>query len=157
MPARFSTVPWILAIVGALLPLGGCKTWQPSTVSPQRLIGEEDPSSIRVTTADGSIVTLDHPRVVNDSIVSLDGSGQETSFDRPRRGVLSTEVRSVEVARFSPGRSLGLASALIALGVVWTSTLGDSSGGSTEVPEPLPKTPALSLLEFRFVLGGGRQ
>lgn len=157
MSSRFFTLPWILVIVGASLSLGGCKTWQRTTVSPQRLITEEDPPSIRVTTSNGSIVTLDHPLVVNDSIVSVDGPVPGTSLAPPRPGVLFTEVSSVEVARFSPGRSIGLAAALIGLGVVWTSTLGDSSGGSTEIPEPLPKTPALSFLQFRLVVGGGRQ
>ena len=145
----------LLALAALTVALAGCKTWQPSQVSPQRLIGELDPPSVRITTFDGSVVTLRHPLMANDSIVSTEGSARATAFTRPRPGVAFADVRSVEVPRFSPARTVGLAAVLIGLGVAWTRTLGDSEGGSTEPTPPLPKTPAFSLWGIRFVIGGG--
>lgn len=131
-----------LAVLSAGL-LAGCKTWQATTVSPERLIAEERPSSVRVTTSDGVTITLRDPSVVNDSILSR-ASGTGTALAGSRPGVERRNVSSLEVARFSPGRTIMLASAIVAISIGWAN-LADSRGGSTVVNEPLPKEPALSL------------
>lgn len=43
-------------------------TWQPTTVGPRRLIEEQHPDLIRVTTDEGSHLTLSYPTVEGDSI-----------------------------------------------------------------------------------------
>lgn len=123
--------------------LAGCKTWQSTAVSPERLIAAERPSSIRVTTSDGSTRTLRSPRVINDSIVS-GSSGTGGPVTTSRIGVPRHEVRSVEVARFSPRRTIVLAAAIAAVSIGWASMV-DTGGGSTVITEPLPKEPALSI------------
>lgn len=134
--------------------LAGCKTWQATTLSPERLIAEERPSSVRVTTADGVTITLRDPRVVNDSIVSQT-SGARTSLAGSRPGVEHRNVSSLEVARFSPGRTIMLASAIAAISVGWAS-LADSRGGSTVVTEPPPKLALTVWARLGVVLGLGR-
>lgn len=133
--------------------LSGCKTWQTSTLSPERLIAEERPSSIRVTTSDGVAVTLKHPGVINDSIVSRT-AGTGLPFAASRMGVASRDVRSVEVPRLSRGRTIALAATIAAVSIGWATVANDSRGGSTIITEPLPKTPALSLGSLvRLALG----
>lgn len=135
--------PRTAAALVLLALLAGCKTWQSTAVSPERLIAAERPSSIRVTTSDGTTRTLPNPRVINDSIVS-GTSGTGGLVTSSRLAVPRQEVRSVEVPRFSPRRTIVLAAAIAAVSIGWASMV-DTGGGSTVVTEPLPKEPALSL------------
>ena len=137
--------------------LGACKTWQPSSLAPERLLAEENPPAMRVTTATGATMTLQDPMIVNDSIVSTEGAAPATPFTPPRIGVPTQDVRSVEVARFSAARTIVLATVLTAFAAAWASSVGDSEGGTFEPNPPLPKDPALTLSgRMRFFLQLGR-
>ncbi len=99
----------IAAVLMALLT--ACHTWQPTTVSPQRSIAEDQPSSVRVTLMNGDTVTLENPTMRNGSIVGVAGSNAAA--------VASRDVGSFEVRRFSVGKTIGLGVILtgLALGV----------------------------------------
>ena len=99
----------IAAVLMALLT--ACHTWQPITVSPQRLIAEDQPSSVRVTLMNGDTVTVENPTMRNDSIVGVTDSNVAV--------VASRDVGLFEVRRFSIGRTIGLGVLLtgLALGV----------------------------------------
>lgn len=143
------------AALAALAPLTGCRTWEPVTSSPARLIVEERPSTVRVRTADGAEVTVRSPRVVNDSLVSAVRPSGGTASPAPLRFCLPCgDVRSVEVARFSPVRSAGLAAAIVAVSVAMASFAGDSEGGTNRPGEPLPK--ATGSWGFRILVPLGR-
>jgi hypothetical protein len=105
----------------ALVPLAGCKTWEPATVSPAQVVREQAPESVRITSSDGTLVTLKAPLLRNDSIVAAGFAGV---------GVASSEAQSIEVARFSLLKTVALAAAGVAAGATWASaTAGNSAGG----------------------------
>jgi len=57
-----------------LLPayLSSCvKTWEVQRASPEQVVEEQQPSTIRIGIADGSEVVLEEPRVSGDSVVGL--------------------------------------------------------------------------------------
>lgn len=142
-----------LLACASMVLLAGCTTWQPVTESPGRLITEERPASVRITTSDGAEVTLKDPRIVNDSLVG-DASGAAPRTP-PRVCLACGDIRAVEVERFSTGRTIALAATIAAVSFGWASLAGDSEGGSSESPGPLPKAQAL-WGGIRLLLGPGR-
>ena len=89
--------------------LTACHSWRPTSASPQQLISEEGPSSIRVLLSDGRELTLTNLMMRDDSIV----------IGRTQDGTASfavREVRRLEVRRFSTSKTVGL-SLLTAVGV----------------------------------------
>ena len=106
-------IPLARQVIAALLMvlLNACHSWRPTTVSPQTLIPEEQPSLVRVTLIDGETVTDRDPTMRNDSIVGVtDAVG---ALMTRGVGVASRDVRLLEVQRFSPFRTV-LASAAVA-------------------------------------------
>jgi len=81
--------------------LTACHSWRPTTVSPQRLIAEEEESPIRVVLSDGTELTLRNPTIQHDSIIT----------GRVRFGtenLLVRDVSRIEVQRFSLFRTVGV-------------------------------------------------
>ena len=83
-----------------LVLLNACYSWRPTTVSPQRLIPEDQPTYVRVTLMNGETVTVESPTVRNDSIFGV--------TDLPAVGVATRDVRMLEVRRLDVGETLGL-------------------------------------------------
>ena len=98
-----------------LVLVTACHSWQPATVSPRRLIVEEEESPIRVILRDGTELTLRDATIRSDSIIT----------GRVRFGtedLLVRDVSQVEVQRFSLFRTVGvivLPSALLAAFVLF--------------------------------------
>ena len=57
------------------LYLAGCYSWHREAVSPIQTVSQDEPSTIRVTTRDGTRLVLKLPAVRNDSILGLTESG----------------------------------------------------------------------------------
>ncbi len=132
--------------------LAGCKTWRPAAVSPERLVTDEQPSTVRVTHTSGYVVVLNHPMVVGDSIVAPSAPAPGTTLAPPRLGVVTGEIRSIEVPEFSPQRTAALAAGIAAISATWVGLVG-GSGGQRPPNEPLPKF-SLSIMDgIRWVLG----
>ena len=94
-----------------LVLLTACHSWRPTTVSPQTLIPEEQPSLVRVTLIDGETVTVRDPTMRNDSIVGVtDAVG---ALMTRGVGVASRDVRLLEVRRLSVTKNIVLAVSLI--------------------------------------------
>ncbi len=90
---------FIAALLMVLLT--ACHSWRPTTVSPQRLIAEEEESPIRVVLSDGTELTLRNPTIQHDSIIT----------GRVRFGtenLLVRDVSRIEVQRFSLFRTVGV-------------------------------------------------
>jgi hypothetical protein len=135
-----------------LLVAVGCKTWEPAPTTLESLIAEAPPPSVRVTTADGSRVTLRNPLVVNDSIVSAVAPPPGAVVVPPRAGVAERDVNFVEVPRLSVGRTVALGAAIAGASILWATVQGAGGGGEPR-PDPLPKDPMLRLLGiFTFSL-----
>jgi hypothetical protein len=142
MRIRLSVVCPLVA-VALSAPLAACKTWQPTTMTPERLLVEARPASVRVTVSGGGTVTLRNPVIVDDSIVSSVAPPPGAVVAPPRLGVVSEDVRSLEVARFSATRTIGLMAAIALASIGWASVAGDSAGGSPPPGGQLPKGLAL--------------
>jgi len=102
---------FIAALLMVLLT--ACHSWRPTSVSPQRLIAEDQPSSVRVTLMDDETVAIDDPTMRNDSIVGVrDADGALMGSGSPV-GVASRDVRLLEVRRLSVTKNIVLAVSLI--------------------------------------------
>lgn len=75
----------------AFLP--ACYSWQPVTVSPEEVIRDEQPLTVRLTSRDGSRMDVRNPSFSNDSIVGFTDSGLVRAA--------SSEVELLEVSRFN--------------------------------------------------------
>ena len=110
--------PLARQFIAALLMvlLTACHSWRFTSVSPQRLIAEDQPSSVRVTLMDDETVTIDDPTMRNDSIVGATDDGR--ALTRRAVEVASRDVRSLEVRRLSVTKNIVLAVSLIWLTAV---------------------------------------
>ena len=98
---RFSLLALSLPLV-----LGACVAWQPVSVGPDRLIADEAPERIRITTNDGAVMTIEAPAVRAGAVVGTRGPGAARLED----------ISVVEVERVSTTRTLGLV--LPAVGII---------------------------------------
>ncbi len=137
----------------ALGLLAGCKTWRPATLPPERLIVEEQPSSVRITAASGQTLTLNHPILVGDSIVGPLAPSPGTTLPPPRPGVVASEVRGIEVPEFSPGRTIALAVGMVVVASGWAGLVA-GSGGQPPPNVPEPKFSFSILDGIEWLLGG---
>lgn len=119
----------------ALVLLSGCKSWQPVIDTPASWIARESPPEVRLTAATGDQMTIRRPIVVNDSIVSASARVAVGPFAPPRRGVRLSDVYGLEVPRFDPVKTAGLAAGFLAVSISWARTVGKHGGGQ-EIPEP---------------------
>ena len=88
------TYRWrLIATLLIAVHLAGCYSWRATTTSPAEVIAEEQPSAVRVTLTDGTRLTLDAPTIRGDSI---------------GRVAALSDVRTIEVRRFSIGKTVGL-------------------------------------------------
>ena len=107
-----------IAVVLLTLHLAACTSWQPTAVSPRRLIEEERPQSVRVTRFDGTNLVARNPVIRNDSIAVVSGEcrrlpGLEPRYSCPTSPLVALDdVRGIAVrARSSwvnPAFGLGM-------------------------------------------------
>ena len=97
-----------LALLLLTLHLTGCQTWRPTTASPRELIGERQPSSVRVTLASREVIILEEPRLASDSIEGVITDASVDADDGLEAAVAQRDVASMEVRQFSLGRTLAL-------------------------------------------------
>ena len=121
--ARRFTAALLLAL------LTGCNSWHPTTVSPRAVILEEEPSAVRITLANGAIMTVVGPVMRNDSIVSTEDGVA---------AVASRDVGSLEVRRFNGAKTIGFIVAAVTIALTWVG-VASGSGGSAPGEEPMPK------------------
>jgi hypothetical protein len=80
--------------------MAGCYSWRPVSVGPEALINEVRPRYVRATLSDGTVVTMQNPMLVSDTIVGASRSGLVRA--------LAGELESLEVRRFSMTRTTAL-------------------------------------------------
>jgi hypothetical protein len=83
----------------SVVAFAGCRTWRPVDASGLA-IAEARPDAVRLVRTDGTRVTVSRPVISSDSIVGYDG------FDPV--GAALTDVRTIEVQRWSAPRTAGL-------------------------------------------------
>ena len=99
MSTRTPLARRVIAALLLVLPTA-CYSWRPTTVSPQQLIPEEQPSSVRATLASGEVITVRDPTMRNDSIVGNSDAGSVA--------VASRDLRLFEVRRVNVEGTIGL-------------------------------------------------
>ncbi|MYE15606.1 MAG: hypothetical protein F4Y07_03895, partial [Gemmatimonadetes bacterium] len=99
LPVHLLCTVLILGVASA------CRTWQPATMSPERLIATERPERVRVTVPGGATVTLRNPIVVNDSIVAAVAPDPGGPFATARTRGPNAAVEGHEVYRGRRGRT----------------------------------------------------
>lgn len=81
-----------LALLTLVLYLTGCHSWASQAVSPVRLVAEEEPEVIRLTTTAGNRIVVKGPKVVGDS---LTGMSEDTAIAVPL-----TDIERIELLKF---------------------------------------------------------
>ncbi len=114
-----------------LLAWTGCTTWSPSPAGIEDLLRDGSPSSVRLTTHDGLVVTARDPAIAGDSVTSTRegcnpvtlASGREMCFEGTETVAVAAieDVQSVEVQRVSAARVLGVT--VLTLGVLYSFAL----------------------------------
>ena len=117
-----------------LVLLTACYNWRATTVSPQTLIPDEQPSVVRVTLTSGEVITFQGPMMRNDSIVGLVGA-----TDASIAAVASRDVRYLEVRRFAPGNTiavvLGIAAGAAVVAIVLYCTCHRATASGRQTPQ----------------------
>lgn len=95
----------MLVLAICLLPLAGCRTWQPAGMETEALFAMEAPERVRVTREDGEQLILERPELRAGAIVATAAPG----------AVLIDEVELLEIRKVDVMRSIafGLPGALI--------------------------------------------
>ncbi len=133
-----SGVPRFRRTIAVLLlaTLTGCFSWRPANVSPQTLVSQDHPESVRLQLANGVTIIIDDPRVRNDSILTADvdqfGAVRES-------GVPLRDINSIETRQFSTGKTIVFIAATMAVVLGWAGIATSSSGGTQIPPGPEPK------------------
>ena len=91
---------WVLLAVMGVPLLAGCRSWQATPATPAALIADQRPAEVRVTLADESVVTIERPSIVSDTIRGL------TASENVRAAI--EDVRTLEVRRTSVPKSMAL-------------------------------------------------
>src|SRR5437899_10921054 len=91
-PIAFTLLLWYLA---------GCTSWRVQDLTPQQVIDQRHPASVRVTRRDGSQLVLDHPRIAKGA--SLVGLVQGATY-----GVAVLVADHLAIRRFIVGNTFGL-------------------------------------------------
>lgn len=120
---RLHFVPVLMLSLAA----GACTSWHhQSSPAPEVVARQHGRGSVRVLRQDGSVMVLQTPSVVGDSIIGVAG-------DPPRRtGVALADVQRIDRRGFSPARTGGLVVgyfvvvSLVAIGAVLAAL---ASGG----------------------------
>lgn len=80
-------------------PPGFLSSWRTQRRAPKRVISEKQPERVRLTLADGSVLVLEHPVSLGDSII---GQVHET-----RRAVESSRIVRTEIRADNPWKMVG--------------------------------------------------
>ena len=130
-----------IALPFIVLLAGGCTQWQPTQITPQRYIEQEQPSKVRLTDASGTrLIALD-PTIAGDSVafrisqrecrmVSLTSERTCDRVDSWHQMPL-IDVRVLERARIHPASIVLPVAAAAGLGVlVWYLSVCGTKGCS---------------------------
>ena len=113
-----------MALTLLVLHVSGCMTWQPSPLSPRRLIQEEEPHKVRVTLPDSTPLVVRNPLIEDDSIAVVSGQcrrlpGRTVRYSCPTRALVALDdVAAIEVERRARGRTLLLFAPLLIFGTL---------------------------------------
>ena len=131
--------PHLLLLLIPAVSLSACRTWQPTTMSPERLVATERPERVRVTVPGGATVTLRNPIVVNDSIVAAVAPDPGAPFATARPGVPTAAVEGLEVSRLSRARTIAMGVGIVAMSFGWARFAGSNNSGEPPLDPPLDK------------------
>ncbi len=117
-------VAW--AIMAGLV--AGCTRWKTQDIAPEQVIAEKKPKLIRVTRADYSVVLLEAPHIVADSLIGMArAEGNQALRLRRRVALPLEEIRMIEVHEIDGGRTALLVAGigLTVIAVVAAATKDD--------------------------------
>lgn len=87
--------------------LGGCVSWQVQSASPVDVLGQQQPTSIRLTRADHSHLVLYNPAIQADTIYGTSQQPPAAGQDPQRQAVALADITQVAV-RQGDGTKTGL-------------------------------------------------
>ena len=90
----------------AAMALNGCSRWQVQQVTPQQLISDRSPRSVRIRQHSGPLVVLREPFLRGDTILGRSG--------RSERAVSLIDVHEVSIRRTDPVKTTGLVVLIVA-------------------------------------------
>ena len=135
MPARHrSTLARAgrLSLSLLLAPAAACTSWRTQAGSPSQVLTARQPSTARVTRADGSSVIVHGPRIVGDTLSGWSGNSGAQDGGRPVQVPLS-DIRSIEIRRTSAGKTI-----LLLAGIGVTAAVVAAAASSDPSVQPSP-------------------
>lgn len=106
-----------------------CHSWQPIGPAPAEYLRENPVTTVQVTRVDGTLLKLQDPRIVQDTLMGL----VSTDFGQVRDSLNLpfSEIRTLAVRRSDTGRTVALIGGFVALGLIGclTSNCGISTWG----------------------------
>ena len=122
-PVRRRAAVWPLVFAF----LTACSSWRVVGPTPAEYLQNQRPGEIQVTRTDSSRVKLRAPALLGDTLVGTVGGGLARGDTAHQISISLRDVRSVEVRRFSFGKTFGL---FMGVGVVATviCAAGDQPG-----------------------------
>ena len=112
-----------LAAILLSLQVASCTSWRVASVTPAKLVAEEQPARVRVTRSDGTRVVLYQPSVQGDSLVGRHAPGVAS----PDRAVALADVTAVARRRGDTGKTvlLGVGVAALIAGTIAFAATAD--------------------------------
>jgi len=119
-----------VALLLAVLTLGGCMTWRPAPTPPREFLAARTATVVRARLQGGGRLVLFRPRVVNDTLYgSLRGSSHDVALPL-------SEVAGVEVEQVHAGRTVLLMAAIGATALVVANAISDATKDPPAPPPP---------------------
>ncbi len=94
-----------------LLPayVASCTSWHVEPVSPAQVVTQDQPPTIRVTLNDGSLLVLDSPVVLGDTLL-----GHARTESNAQRAVLLADISRVETpGKWDSVKTIGLTAGIL--------------------------------------------
>ena len=110
----------VLALLAILVVAAGCTSWSKTAMPPQADAWQSVPSMVRVQLKDGRELTLEHARVVGDSLIgdlkAPSKRGHEPA-EQGRVAVALADIQKVEKNRFNIATTA--LTLVIIVGLLW--------------------------------------
>ena len=115
---RSITVRRVLSSILLPVYLSSCTSWQVQSVSPEQVVTEDQPSTIRVTLTDSSELEMEQPRIVGDTLRGLVKGKPFSGTVKDEISLIERDVLLADIATVRVKKTNATTSILLGVGIV---------------------------------------